>query len=149
MENSILTFEETRTFVRNLKFESYSKNWRQYCASEDFNKKIPKAPDHAYKGKGWIYWADFLGSEKIATFNKVFIEFTKAKEFVQKLKIKNTKEWNAYCGSGNKPDNIPVCPQKTYKNSGWISFADWLGTNNMSGQQKHQMFLSFMENGSN
>ena len=33
----------------------------------------------------------------------------------------------------NKPDNIPFSPDLVYKNSGWVSWAHWLGTNNIRG----------------
>jgi len=35
-----------------------------------------------------------------------------------------------------RASNIPYSPQIAYKDSGWISWADWLGTNNIRGQLK-------------
>ena len=40
-----------------------------------------------------------------------------AKEFVRTLGIKHHKEWNDYCKSGNKPDDIPSDP--------WIVYREW------------------------
>jgi hypothetical protein len=44
------------------------------------------------------------------------------------LGLKNQKDWFEYCRSGKKPKNIPSNPQRTYKNRGWTSWSDWLGT---------------------
>ena len=44
-----------------------------------------------------------------------------------KLNLKSNKEWRQYCKSGKKPVDIPSNPDATYKNQGWINWADWLG----------------------
>ena len=44
-----------------------------------------------------------------------FRSFESAREFVRSLNLKNQKEWLEYCKSGNKPDDIPSNPWKTYK----------------------------------
>ena len=46
---------------------------------------------------------------------KQFRDFDSAREFVQKLGLKNHMEWKEYCKSGNKPTNIPTSPWKVYK----------------------------------
>jgi hypothetical protein len=46
---------------------------------------------------------------------KTFRDFESAREFVQKLGLKNAKEWQAYATSGNKPDDIPSTPWDVYK----------------------------------
>jgi hypothetical protein len=55
--------------------------------------------------------------------------FEEAREFVRELNLKGQKEWNEYCKSGNKPDNIPANPNRTYKNKGYVNSGDWLGIN--------------------
>ena len=35
-------------------------------------------------------------------------------------------EWVAYTKSGQKPDDIPAYSSGTYKDKGWVGFADWL-----------------------
>jgi len=60
---------------------------------------------------------------------KEFLHFEKARELVQKLKLKNQKEWREFCNSGKRPENIPSGPSITYKdNGGWTNWGDWLGT---------------------
>ena len=46
---------------------------------------------------------------------KQFRDFEDAREFVRKLGLKNKKEWQEYCKSGNKPDDIPSNPWDVYK----------------------------------
>jgi hypothetical protein len=58
---------------------------------------------------------------------KLFLGYEKARKFVVKLKIKNTKEWDEYCKSGKKPTQIPNVPDSAYKNKGWKCYGDWLG----------------------
>ena len=54
--------------------------------------------------------------------------FAEARSFVHKLGLRNNKQWRAYLISGNKPNDIPTSPDRIYKNSGWKSWGDWLGT---------------------
>ena len=71
---------------------------------------------------------DWLGSGSVATFLRVYRPFKEARDFVHKLRLKNIKEWIDYCKSGEKPDDIPSTPDKTYSQDGWKGLGDWLGT---------------------
>ena len=46
---------------------------------------------------------------------KQFRDFESAREFVRALNLKSGTEWRVYCKSGNKPDDIPSSPWRTYK----------------------------------
>ena len=59
---------------------------------------------------------------------KKFRDFESAREFVQSLNFKNSDDWREYCTSGKKPDDVPATPDRVYKNKGWISIGDFLGT---------------------
>ena len=63
----------------------------------------------------------------IATQDRIYLSYKKAKKYVKKLNLINREDWQKYCKSGNKPKNIPTNPYKVYKNKGWISQKDWLG----------------------
>lgn len=54
--------------------------------------------------------------------------FEKARAYVHSLKLRTNKEWRFFSKSKNRPADIPVTPEKTYKNLGWKSYGDWLGT---------------------
>lgn len=57
-----------------------------------------------------------------------FLPFEDAKKIVIELKLKSNSEWRLYCKSGQKPHNIPVNPDRTYKKNGWLNWTDWLGS---------------------
>lgn len=60
--------------------------------------------------------------------------FEKARAFVRSLGLKNvTTEWRAWVaghlpGKPPKPDDIPSSPDQVYRNDGWVSWGDFLGT---------------------
>ena len=58
--------------------------------------------------------------------NSNFRDFKSAKEFVKTLNLKDISEWNEYCTSGNKPQDIPSDPENIYKNKGWTTMKTWL-----------------------
>jgi superfamily II DNA or RNA helicase len=122
-----LPFEEARSFVHNLNLKKES-DWRSYCHSGLKPKNIPQSPNSVYEGIGWEGMGDWLGTGNIATYNREYLSFEKAKEFVRNLGIKSQNEWLDYCRSGNKPDYIPADLRSVYKNLGWISLGDFLGT---------------------
>lgn len=70
-----------------------------------------------------------------------FRDYLSTRDFVRELKIKNVKEWYEYCKSGNKPIDIPRNPDRKYKESGWNSWGEFLGTENIS--TKKMKFRNF------
>jgi superfamily II DNA or RNA helicase len=130
-------FEEAREFVRSLKLKS-QKEWQSYCKGTlpkkgTLPEDIPATPQNTYKGKGWKNLGDWLGTGNVATFKREYRPFEEAREFVRSLKLKSSKEWRSYCigkllDMGTKPEDISASPQQTYKDKGWQSMGDWLGT---------------------
>jgi hypothetical protein len=121
------SFEEAMEFVHELKLKGV-KEWREYCKSGLKPDDIPANPDNIYKQDGWKGFGDWIGSGSVANFLKEFKSFEIARDFVHKLMFKNQKEWRDYCKSGQKPEDIPSNPDKTYKQNGWKGYGDWLGT---------------------
>jgi hypothetical protein len=39
--------------------------------------------------------------------------------------------WHEYCQSGKRPDDIPRNPYEQYKDNGWVTWGDWLGSGNI------------------
>jgi superfamily II DNA or RNA helicase len=134
-----LEYELARKFVHNLKLKS-RKEWKNYINSKLYDSSIPKAPQSTYKNKGWQSWGDFLGTGY--KINRDWLDYKKAREFVKGLKLKSRNEWNQYCKSGNKPNNIPSNPDKTYKNNGWTGIGDWLGTFTISPHNRKYLEFS-------
>ncbi|RJP78608.1 MAG: hypothetical protein C4522_12595 [Desulfobacteraceae bacterium] len=128
-----LSFEEAREFVRSLNLGSTTQ-WKEYCKSGKKPDNIPAWPSNPYKDKGWKGWGDFLGTNTIAPRLMVFRDFNEARKFVRSLKLNSERQWREYCKSSNKPDDIPTKPNNTYKNKGWKSMGDWLGTGTIAPQ---------------
>ena len=119
-------FDEAREFVHRLGIRG-AKAWREYCKLGDKPDDIPSSPNSVYKDRGWIGWADWLGNG-VHTKNIEFKTFVEARKFVRGLNLKSAEVWRQYSKSGERPSDIPSAPDKTYKDKGWISWPDWLGT---------------------
>lgn len=65
----------------------------------------------------------------------VWRSYEDARAFVQTRKLKNLKEWQAYCRSGEKPVDVPSSPKKVYKDE-FITLGDWLGTGTVSAHER-------------
>ena len=125
------TFYDARTFVNSLNLKSV-REWENYCRSGNIPRDIPRHPNKVYKNKGWINWGDWLGTGRISDRNRKYRQFDEAREYVRSLNLSNRKEWKEYCKSGKKPYDIPAQPHEHYKDKGWISWGDWLGTNTIA-----------------
>jgi hypothetical protein len=133
-----LPFEEAREFIRNLKLSGDSQ-WREYLKSGEKPDSIPSNANLIYKDKGWINWGDWFGTGYLHT--KEFLPFDEGRDFARSLELKSYAEWNNYCKSDKRLDNIPTCPNVIYKDNGWIGIDDWLGT----GKPSRGIFLPYEE----
>ena len=128
-------------FVHKLELKT-NKEWLLYCKSGDKPDDIPQKPLRTYRDK-WKGIGDWLGTGNVAPKDRSFCSFEKARKFVQRLGLKNNKEWRKYFKSDKIPSDIPTAPDRTYKDGGWISWGDFLGTGAISDRKK--VFLSFKE----
>jgi len=90
---------------------------------------IPKMPHRVYKD--WVSWNDFLGVDNTWDgWDRQKNQYTRwmpyweAVRTVQKLGLKNKREYKEAYAGGLIPDNIPTAPDVTYKGewTGWPSF---------------------------
>ena len=114
MKKQFRDFESAREFVRSLGL-SGEHEWREYCKSGNKPDDIPARPNYFYKKNGWINWGNWLGTFEIDSKQKTYRPFKEARDFVRALNLKGITEWDDYCKSGNKPDDIPFAPWHTYK----------------------------------
>lgn len=137
--NNYISFTDARKLVRRLKLKS-NRDWRKFRKTIEFTKlNIPVSPEFAYKNDGWIGYNDWLGTKK-----KEYISFTDARNIIRELKFKTGHEWKAFIKTNKfKKLNIPVAPQFTYKNDGWVGLEDWLGDSYKRIQCRKKIFLSF------
>jgi superfamily II DNA or RNA helicase len=145
-------FEEGRNFARGLNFKNV-KEWQEYCAGKIKGKPIrpddiPAIPPRIYQDKGWKTWGDWLGTESVANKDKLCRSFKQARNFVHELELTGAVQWRLYCkgelpGKGVRPNDIPSAPHLAYKDTGWVSWGDWFGTNSIS--VKDRPYLAFKE----
>jgi len=72
----------------------------------------------------------------ISNFSKNFLTYDEAKKFAKKNNLKSARFWFELDASGNMPDNLPSRPDNTYKNKGWTTWGDFLGTGRISDNLK-------------
>jgi len=132
-----LSFKEARSYVQILRIRNL-KEWESFCKKEK-PKNIPADPKIVYKAKGWRGWKNWL---KLPIGFKIkWRNFNKAREYVRKLNLKRYEEWTQYSKGGLpkkglRPIDIPSDPFQKYKNAGWKSYGDWLGTGNIAFQDR-------------
>ena len=135
-----LPLAEVKDFARSLKIKTQYE-WRAYHKSNKLPDNIPTNPDIVYKKQGtWKSWGDFLGTKNR---KGGWLSFEKAKEFVRKLDLKSREDWDTYCKSGKKPDDIPTQVYLIYKGKGWNGIGDFLGTGRVANQDRE--YRSFEE----
>ena len=89
------------------------------------------APAKKYESSGWKGFGDWLGTRNIAPFLKKYRPFIEARKFAQSLGLKSQDEWMEFTKSSKMPEDIPCDARRTYKDTGWTSMGDWLGTGNV------------------
>ena len=137
-------FQKARKEVRRLKLKSV-REWRLLVkgAISGWDKLpvfTPKNPDEGYRDKGWTSWGDWLGTQTIAPQLREILPFKEARDFIRSLGLKNQDEWYLYCQGKLrglvKPNNIPAAAPALYKEHGWISMGDWIGTGYVANSRK-------------
>ena len=124
-------FKDARDFVHGLRLKD-QKEWVEYVrkglrGKPDLPDDIPAGPDQVYEDKGWNGIGDWLGTGTIATVNRKYLPFKKARKYVHGLGLESNAEWRRYCKTENRPNDIPTHPERIYEDKGWISWSDWLG----------------------
>ena len=108
--------------------------WRKYIKSGNLPNDIPSHPDRIYK-KDWTGFGDWLGTGRIANQNLRYRTFEDARIFVHNLELKTRSEWEKYCKSGQKPNDIPYQARQTYSKN-WKGWGDWLVTGRIANQDR-------------
>lgn len=134
-----LSYEDARDYVRALNIRPTNQaGWIKYWQNLTIPNNIPIQPQQRYqrslqlKGKRFI-WKDFLMGAK----NR-FRLFEDAREFVKKLDLNGSQEWNDYAygrliqTKGKKPEDIPHDPELRYRNV-WKGMSYWLGQTEIQG----------------
>lgn len=126
------SYEEVKKYAKDLGIRS-SLDWKKHCNAGKLPKDIPTQLHKVYEDQ-WTTWGAFLDNGFIAYQKRSHRPFAEAKDFVHQLKLKTRDEWEKYCNSGNKPDDIPTGPSMVYKE--WTYWGDWLGTGYLKHKKK-------------
>jgi superfamily II DNA or RNA helicase len=124
------SYIEARKIVNHLKIKS-GNHYRKFYNQNKLPADLPASPEVYYKNKGWTTWGEFLSTGRIADQLKEFIELNDLKKIVRKLKIKNSNEYVKKYKKIRHNKQIPYAPNTTYKNKGWVNWANFLGTNKL------------------
>jgi superfamily II DNA or RNA helicase len=79
--------------------------------------------------------------DKLAKYN--WMTFEEARRIISKLELQSLSDWQSYINSNSAIKNIPKAPWSFYRNNGWVSMGDWLGTGRVASQLKE--YRSFEE----
>jgi len=142
MKKQYRNFTSARKFAQKLNLNT-REDWNEYCKS---GKKPIDIPTNTYQiyNEEWISWGDFLGTGSIASQNRIFCSFIDARKYVQKLDLKNQKEWREYLIKNKLPSKIPNDPASYYnKTKEWKGWGDFLGTGRIANQ--NLVYLPFDE----
>ena len=131
-------FEEARDYVWSLGIKSQDE-WQKYSKSGERPFDIPANPKSVY-GDEFKNFYDWLGTMK--GFDG-YMSYNELIEYIKPLNIKSSSEWNDYWKTNKKPDNIPICPQNTYKE--WTSWGKFLGTGIVAGIKMKDIYVSYEE----
>ncbi len=136
-----MPYIEAQTYASKLGLK-LQKEWRAYAKSDKRPLTIPSNPEKIYKEKGWAGISAWLGVNKRVPETK-YRDFKKAREFVRSLNLKSSVDWVNYKKDPKFPLDIPRDPRLHYKNKGWASMGDWLGTGRVADHLK--IFRDFKE----
>lgn len=126
------SYEAACAFVRSVGIRSLEE-WRAYCRGElgglgPRPRDIPSHPDRVYRGRGWTTWGAFFGTNAIASFKRTFRPFAAARAYARKLGLPSKSAWQSWRATEERPADIPAGPSRTYRDQGWVSWGDFLGT---------------------
>ena len=137
-----MSFHDAKNFIQQqgITNESEFQAWKRAGKRP---KNFPSVPSKIYNDE-WISWGDFLGTGNISNHKKdwMWMSFQDAQNFIQQQGVTSQSEFQAWKKAGKRPKNFPSVPQKTYKDE-WISWGDFLGTENTS--LKNKEWMSFQD----
>ena len=108
---ALLSYEDACRVVREADIKSVKEfyHWNRPVG-------MPSNPDRNYKDSGWAGWGKFFGTG--------FMSYEDACKTVRKAGIKTKESFRSW----NRPVGMPSAPNKNYKDSGWSSWMNFLGT---------------------
>lgn len=145
--NKYEDYNKAKKIIQSMKIKS-SKEYCLFYKSGKVPNSIPLKPARFYLKRGWVSWGEFLGTNKIANKYKknTFYTFEECKKILNNnfRNINSKVKFYKFIKGNLQNSKIPSNPQLVYS-SKWISWGDFLGTNKISDNKKHQMYLNYDE----
>ena len=139
------SFHQARVYARSLGLANRNE-WIAFCRTWTGNQRelppdIPATPQRVYADQGWLGYRDWLGVS-----GRQYRSYEDARDFVRALGISRQRDWVAYCrgdldGHPPRPRDIPHDLSNIYRDRGWVSWGDFLGTNSVAPTKRR--FRSF------
>ena len=139
-----LTYEQAKEIVKKFNLTGKDK-WAKFVKLKKLPSKIPSTPERYYKNTGWISWGDWLGTGRIANQDRKYWSFEKSRDQIRKLNLHGRKEFLKLYNKRKIPTEIPRTPAHVYKNSGWVSWGDFVGTGWIHPITKSKNRLNFVD----
>ena len=136
-----LSYNSAKNFIKKYKFKSEDE-FHKYQKNNNLRLKgIPSNCARVYSGKGWKGWPDFLGHGNVATFRYKDAKFEEVRKIVRELNIPTKEKYKPTILSNKL--KIPLNPEGVFKNKGWISWSDFLGSKKISNYEKKKLRWNF------
>jgi hypothetical protein len=129
-----LSYNEAKIWVKENLGLTSKRKWVLYVKNNKLPDFISPYPYNVYKNRGWVSWGDFLGTGNKWDNDVDYIDYLEAKEVLKPLKIKNSTLYREMFKGCNIPYGIPLKPNRYYKNRGWVSWGDFLGSGFIANQ---------------
>jgi very-short-patch-repair endonuclease len=128
-----LDYEVAKAFISKLvpRVKNVA-DFRQAILDGLITNKIPRNPHHHYsKGKGWISYGDFLGTNRVANANKSFVTYEMAVTLIRQVvpPILISKEFRHARKTNEILSGLPRNPDNYYREE-WKGWGEFLGVGN-------------------
>ena len=89
---------------------------------------------------------DYLGTRNFHSYKKLdFRDYKSARKYVVGKKFKSISDWKKFCKEGKNPIDIPASPELAYKDTGWLSYSDFLGIEIINDQDLKKGYLPYKQ----
>ncbi len=126
-ERSYLPFVEARVLIQKLGLRNLV-DFLEWSQSEMRLPEIPMDPGKFYEAQGWVGWSDFLGLNRGPLAEAPMLTYENARSYVQRMGLRSKMDYLEWANSENRLANLPARPDQYYREFGWTSWGDFLGS---------------------